>query len=155
MKMSLGSFTLAFLAAAAFGLSASNADAAQESNKPYSLIVAFSAGGPADAAARALQPGLSDAVGNTVIVENFPGAGGSIGVNRMLAREPDGRAVLMATVAEPILPPLVMSQAGYQPQDLHLLTAVIDSYLGIVTGHDAPFSSTAELIEWAKQNPEH
>src|SRR5690606_13830472 len=74
---------------------------------PASLIVPFPPGGPADSAARMLQPGLAENLGSLVVVENYGGAGGSIGVGRMLSQPADGQTVLLATVAEPILAPLV------------------------------------------------
>ncbi len=119
-------------------------------NRPASMYVAFPPGGPADALARMLQPAMGDALGVPVVVENHGGAGGAIGVARLLSERPDGHAFLMATVAEPILPPLVLENANYSPEDLRLVTALSDTYLALVGRPDLPFSDYEGLIEWSE-----
>jgi len=101
-------------------------------NRRISIYVPFPAGGPADVAARVLQPPFQKTIGETVIVENFGGGGGSIGVNKLLAAPADGHTLLLATVAEPILPPLTMKGIRYAPAQLHLVSALSYTNIALV-----------------------
>lgn len=85
------------------------------SSKPVVLRVAYPAGGPADVAARKIQLPLQAALGQTVIVENLPGAGGSIAAANVLNAPPDGQTLLVTTGNDMILSPLAMSQVKYKP----------------------------------------
>ena len=80
---------------------------AQTSGRPVSIIVPQPAGNPTDALARKIQTLLQKELGQTVLVENLPGAGGSIGVNKVFTNENDGQSLLIASQTEPILTPLI------------------------------------------------
>lgn len=114
--------------------------------KTVSIVVPFPAGGPADGTARVLQPAMRDALGQTVIVENFGGAGGSIGVGKVLAAPPDGHTLLLTTLAEPILPPRTLPSVNYRPEDLKLVTQLSYTHLALVARPDAPFANVKELL---------
>src|SRR4030095_2444954 len=92
--------------------------------RPVSLRVAYPPGGPADVAARRIQLPLQNALGKPVIVENFPGASGSIGAMNVLGATPDGHTVLVTTLNDAILAPLAMSQVKYKPDSLRLLAVI-------------------------------
>jgi tripartite-type tricarboxylate transporter receptor subunit TctC len=64
--------------------------------KPIKIIVPFPPGGPADTAVRIAQPGMEKALGQTIIVENVPGAAGGLGAQRVKQSEPDGYTILQA-----------------------------------------------------------
>ena len=64
-------------------------------DRPVSMIVPFAAGGPTDALARIIAQGLTDKLGQQVLVENLPGAGGTIGSGRAARAEPDGYTLLV------------------------------------------------------------
>lgn len=83
--------------------------------KPMVLRVAYPAGGPADVAARKIQLPLQMALGQTVIIENLPGAGGSIAAASVLKAPPDGQTLLVTTGNDMILSPLAMSQVKHKP----------------------------------------
>src|SRR5690606_3643663 len=87
-------FTSLFLSLAALG-SAAHAD--QYPEKPITVIVPFAAGGPTDASARALANALSDKLNTPFVVENLPGAGGSIATARAANAAPDGYTLLWGT----------------------------------------------------------
>ncbi|MCK9513480.1 MAG: tripartite tricarboxylate transporter substrate binding protein [Pigmentiphaga sp.] len=120
---------------------------------PLSLIVPFPPGGPADASARMLQPGLSETLQDVVVVENYGGAGGSIGTARMLAQPADGQTTLLATVAEPILAPLVLQGVKYDPSDLRLISPLSHSELALVARADFPIDTIEALVEAARGEP--
>lgn len=120
---------------------------------PASLIVPFPPGGPADSAARMLQPGLAENLGSLVVVENYGGAGGSIGVGRMLSQPADGQTVLLATVAEPILAPLVLQGVRYDPSDLRLISPLSHSELALIARPDLPATSAESLVQAALAKP--
>src|SRR5690606_7002773 len=87
-------FTSLLLPLAALG-SAAHAD--QYPEKPITVIVPFAAGGPTDASARALANALSDKLNTPFVVENLPGAGGSIATARAANAAPDGYTLLWGT----------------------------------------------------------
>ena len=67
-------------------------------SRPLTMVVPFAAGGPMDAVARILQPALSEALGEQVIVENVGGAGGMIGAARVAKSAPDGYQFVLGNV---------------------------------------------------------
>jgi tripartite-type tricarboxylate transporter receptor subunit TctC len=105
-----------------------------QSSRPISLKVGYPAGGPADSAARQLQLQLQTALGQTVIVENQPGAGSSIAIMQFLTLPADGMTLLVATGNDVVLNPLVLKSAKYKPDDLRLIHPLIVSEFVLVTG---------------------
>lgn len=114
--------------------------------KRVSLMVPFPAGGPADVAARVMQPLLQRGLGETVIVENMAGVGGALGVNKVLGAPADGYTLLLATVAEPILPPLTMSGVRYHPAQLQLVSPLSYTNIALVTRPNLGIKSLDEFM---------
>lgn len=104
----------------------------------YNFIVTFSPGGPADAVVRAIQPALQAAVGQTVIVENVPGAGGALGAQKLMATGPTGRTLMLATTDEAFLTPLALAAAKYKSDDLRLVSVVSRSDYALVARNNFP-----------------
>ena len=102
------SATYALLLAAA-----TSAAAQQFPNKLVRLINPYAAGGPADLLARELARGLSDALGQQVIVENKPGAGTAIGADFVAKAPPDGYTLLVGTAASHVVTPLLDKKISY------------------------------------------
>jgi tripartite-type tricarboxylate transporter receptor subunit TctC len=118
--------------------------------RPLTLKVGYSAGGPADAAARQLSGLLQTSLNQTVIVDNVPGAGGSIATMTYFGLPADGSTVLVLTGNEAVLNPLTLSSAKYKPEDLRLIHPLIVSEFVLVTGHpQAPVGIDA-LVAQAK-----
>jgi len=86
------------LAAALVGLLAAQAALAWP-DKPVHIVVPYAAGGPVDLSARVLAPRLQQALGQPVVVENKPGAGGNIGADSVAKGEPDGHTLVMGAIA--------------------------------------------------------
>lgn len=91
--------------------------AQQWPSRMVTIVVAWPPGNPVDVAARKVQPAISKALGQTLLVENLPGAGGVLGVNRAAAPPQDGHTLLVASPTELILSPVTMSGARYTPAD--------------------------------------
>lgn len=118
--------------------------------RPLSLKVAYSAGGPADSAARQLQVPLQAALGQTVIVENAPGAGGSLATMAYLNTPPDGTTLLVLTGNDAILNPLSLGSAKYKTEDLRLVHPLIVSEFVLVSGNLQAPSGIDALVAQAK-----
>ena len=78
------------------------------------LVVAFPPGGPADAVARAMEPAMTKALGQPVIIENVPGALGVLAMQRLMSRPADGYTLIMGSPNEAIFAPLVNPAARYK-----------------------------------------
>lgn len=106
-----------------------------QSSRAISMKIGYSAGGPADTAARQLQLPLQTALSQTVIVENQPGAGASIAIMQYLTLPADGMTLLVATGNDVVLNPLALKSAKYKPEDLRLVHPLIVSEFVLVTGN--------------------
>ncbi|WP_157979361.1 tripartite tricarboxylate transporter substrate-binding protein [Rhodoferax ferrireducens] len=89
--------------------------------KAVIVKVAYPAGGPADVAMRELQPALQRAPGQAVVIENVPGAGGSIAARTVLSAAPGGHTLLVSTGNDVILAPLALATARYRAEALRLV----------------------------------
>lgn len=136
--------------AAALGLTALGA---QAQDKTLRLIVPFSAGGGVDALARLLARKLQADLGETVLVENKPGAGGNLGLDFVAAAPPDGRTLAIITnslVINPILTP----STKYDPQKSFAPVSMLAySPVVLVAKNDLPVNSLPELLKYAKTRP--
>ena len=86
-----------------------------QSTKPLRLIVPFTPGGSTDILARAIAPKLALALGVNVIVDNKPGAGGSLGATEAAKAEPDGHTLLMGHIGTLAVNPAIYPKLGYDP----------------------------------------
>lgn len=134
------------LAASMLGTSAYSQNA-----KAFTIIIPQPAGNPSDVFARKLQPHLQQHLGQPVIIENITGAGGAIGLQKMLNSPANSLVAAMVSPTEPILTPLSIESVKYQPQDMKPV-----GFLGytsyVLVGHkDLPAQSHAELLALAKQ----
>lgn len=116
-----------------------------------SFIVPQPAGNPTDAQARKMQPALQKELGATLIVENLAGAGGSLGVRRLLSATPETTPLLIASQTEPILTPLAMTSARYKPEDLRMVGLVGYTPYVLVGRPGLPAASLQELLALAHQ----
>jgi tripartite-type tricarboxylate transporter receptor subunit TctC len=129
------------------------ASAQQFPTKPITLICPFSAGGSTDVVLRAIAPALGRELGQPVIIENRPGAGGTLGAGAMLNTKPDGYT-LTATALGVFRIPL-MQKAPYDPlKDLTYIISVTGYTFGLLVKADAPWKTLAEFVAYAKANPD-
>jgi tripartite-type tricarboxylate transporter receptor subunit TctC len=144
---------LAPLLLAASALLAPLAHAQGYPNKPIRLVVPFPAGGATDIFARAVSQKLAERIGQAVIVDNKPGAGGTIGSDLVAKAQPDGYTLLLATSSTHSIGP----SFGKVPYD-----AVADftpvAYVGnapsiMLVPNSAPAKSVKEWVDYARKNP--
>ena len=123
-------------------------------SRPIHLIVNFAPGGTGDIVARLIGNKLSGALGQSVVVENRPGAGGTLGARDVVNAEPDGYTLTVAQTPEIAINPFFMKDAGYDPRkDLQAiaLTGVVP--LALVVPANAPYSTMAEFVKFLR-NPD-
>ncbi len=138
--------------AALTGLSALPAWA-QASGKTVRVVVPYAAGGVQDILARAMNGELGQALGQTVIVENRAGAGGTIGTGFVAKSEADGSTMVMAAASHNIAGSLY-TKLAYDPQKDFTPLAHIGSAGYVLMIHpDVPAKNVAEFIRYAKANP--
>ncbi len=121
-------------------------------SKPITIIVASGAGGGTDIMARLVADKMRDDLGQSVIVDNKPGAGGNIGADLVVRAPKDGYTLLMTAGAIAIAPSIYAS-LSYDPlKDLTGVAWLAIAPLVVVTRPDGPLKSIADLIELAKRD---
>jgi tripartite-type tricarboxylate transporter receptor subunit TctC len=122
-------------------------------NKPIRLVVPYPPGGPTDIVARVVGQRLSEKLGQPLVVENRPGAGGNIGAEAVAKAAPDGYTLLVATTAHAINMTL-FSKPGYDTRkDFAPVSMLTRGPLVLVTAPATPAGNVAELIALAKARP--
>jgi tripartite-type tricarboxylate transporter receptor subunit TctC len=122
--------------------------------KPIRIIVPFAPGGNIDLNARIIQPGLSEFLGQTVVVENRAGAGGRIGTTVVAKSPPDGYTLLLGAPGTLISQPVFHDDIEYNPLRDFVYTSRISLVASAVSVHPAlPVRTTKELIALAKSKP--
>jgi len=139
--------------AVVLGLLASSAQAQTYPSRPIRLVVPFAAGGAVDVLARLLVNKLSDQVGQPVIVENRPGAGGTLAAEAVAKSPPDGYTILQNTNGAAIAPALYNSLPFDAVNDFAPVTQLVASNLILVASPKSGITSVGQLIAQAKANP--
>ena len=123
-------------------------------NRPVRLIVPFPAGGATDILARALSIKLGEKLGQPLIVENRPGAGGTIGADAAAKSTADGYTLLLATSSTHSIGPAINPKIPYDAvADFTPLGYVATSPNVVLVPNTSPVKSVRELIDYAKKNP--
>ncbi|MBP7661102.1 MAG: tripartite tricarboxylate transporter substrate binding protein, partial [Burkholderiaceae bacterium] len=123
-------------------------------NRPLRLVVPFAPGGGADIVARAIAGPLGKRLGQTIIVDNKPGGGATLGANFVAKAPADGYTLLYTTPGPQMTNPYLMARLPYDPvNDLTPVSqlAILPSVL--VVHKDVPARSLKELIDYARKNP--
>ncbi len=122
--------------------------------RPVKIVVPWSAGGSSDTVARLLSEQLSKTLGQSVIVENRPGATGKIGVETVIRAQPDGYTFLLGTLTDMAIAPAIMPSLSYDvARDLKPVSYVSTSPHVLVVAAGFPPNSLSELVAYAKANP--
>ena len=140
-------------ATAAVALAAGSARAQAYPSKPVRLIVPYSAGGGADTTARLIAPKLQEALGQTVVVENKPGAGGMIGDEIVAKAAPDGHTLLIGAFAHAVNPSLFPKMPFRTPEDFAPVSLLVTVPELMVITPSHPAKTVAELVALAKAQP--
>jgi tripartite-type tricarboxylate transporter receptor subunit TctC len=143
------------IAAVSFGLSMLGSAGAQSyPNRLIRLIVPFAAGGPADTLARLVGQHLSVALGQSVVIDNRPGAGGTIAAKAAVSAEPDGYTLMYGNTATLAIGPVVYKNAGYDPLKHFAPVALVSvSHSVLIADPGLPANSLTALVAYAKANP--
>ncbi len=122
-------------------------------DKPITIIVPFSAGGPTDRVARDLAEALRKPLGGaTVVVDNSAGAGGSIGANKVAKAQPDGHTLLLHHIGMATMPTLVRNIPFKVESDFEYLGMVNDVPMTLIGKPTLPANNYKELSTWIGQN---
>jgi tripartite-type tricarboxylate transporter receptor subunit TctC len=122
--------------------------------KPIRLIVPFAPGGNVDITARTIAPGLGEAIGQTVIVENRAGAGGVLGADFVAKAAPDGYTLLMGSNSSISVAPALYPRNPYHPvRDFAPIALVAATPFVLVAHPSVPAKNLSELIALAKAKP--
>jgi tripartite-type tricarboxylate transporter receptor subunit TctC len=124
-------------------------------SRPVRLVVPFAAGGPNDIIARLVGGRLSEALGQPIVVENRPGAGGNIGTDFVAKAAPDGYTLLSAGPGSLIINPLLGSVPYDTARDFAPVSLMASAPNVLVVHPSLPAKSVKELIELARARPRH
>ena len=128
-------------------LAAEGANAQTYPSKPVRILVGFAPGGPADVMARLLAPHMSAALGQPVVVDNRPGAGGTIAARAAAESEPDGHTLLLGNTSTLVISPLIYKNIGYDPLKAFAPVARLGTTSNILMVYPKfPANSVRELI---------
>lgn len=141
----------------ACGLSVMTAQAFAQSTdyptRPIRVVIGFAPGGAADTVARAMSESFSKALGQTVVVENKPGAGSSIAADYVVKAPADGYTVLIASPSSISINPALNPKLSYSAKDLKAVTKITTSPLVLAVSTKTDIKSVADLIKEAKAKP--
>lgn len=123
-------------------------------SKPIRIVLQFPPGGSTDVVARVLAQALTTKLGQTVIIENKPGADGAIAADYVLRSEPDGHTFFLASNTPMMQVPLLKKNPPYNPVTSFTPISLVGRYIYVlVVNPTVPVKTAAELITYAKNNP--
>jgi len=133
-----------------------NAPGAQDyPSRPIRMVIAFPAGGPTDFVGRLIGEKLKALLGQSIIIDNRPGANGAMGADYVAKSEPDGYTLFLTTVGAVAITPSMRSTLAYDPlRDFAPITRVVQNTTILVVKQDMPVNSAIELAALAKAKPQ-
>ena len=141
------------LAAAAAVASPAVARAQFTSGRPITMVVPFPAGGGADVLARLITKYMSEGLGQTIIIQNQPGAGGALAFAQVARSEPDGHTLIWQSVSMPVMAATVANLPFDPERDFAPITQVGQNPFVLVVNPKVPAKSVKELVDLAKAKP--
>jgi tripartite-type tricarboxylate transporter receptor subunit TctC len=122
--------------------------------RTITMVVGFAPGGGTDTVARIVAKKVGDAVGQTVIVENKAGAGGTVAVHQVAKSAPDGYTIVLANVGSLAVAPYLIAKLPYDPlRDLAPITMAVEFPNVLVVQPSMPAKTLAEFVQLAKASP--
>jgi tripartite-type tricarboxylate transporter receptor subunit TctC len=152
----MGSRRVLLVAAAAVcvGLVPIGAVAQSYPTRPIKLIVPFPAGGPPDTIARLVADRMSSRLGQTVVIDNRPGGGATVGTRAAANAEPDGYTLLFASTTSLSIGPALFKNLDYDPvKSFAPVAAVSIGSMVVAVSATVPVKTLPELVTYAKANP--
>ena len=141
-----------WLLGAAASLTLVCAQAQHYPSKTISLIVPYPAGGPSDFFARKLQPDAAARLGQTMIIENIGGAGGAIGMSKLVNAPADGYTLSAGSPMELVLAPLAIQGVKYKSEDFKLVAQFTTTSTILVVRNSLNVKTVDELLALARKN---
>jgi tripartite-type tricarboxylate transporter receptor subunit TctC len=153
--MGTKAFVLASILAVGIGLNGSHPSEAQSfPDRMIKIVVPYPPGGPSDVAARLVAPPMSSKLGQSVIIENQPGAGGRTGAKAVAHASPDGYTLLLGGTNPNAIAQLLYRQLDFQPvKDFAAVALIGSDSNALVVNPAVPAKSIEELVQYAKANP--
>ena len=149
ISLAIGSALLFLL-----GAEASAEDAGNYPNRPIMVIVPFAPGGASDFVIRMIQPGVSQILGQQIVVDNRAGAAGIIGTDAAARAAPDGYTAFLGNIGTISINPGVNTNMRVKPdKDLIPVTICAETPSILITRPDFPANNVSELIAYVKANP--
>ena len=137
---------------AALGLALAGAACAEYPEKPITIVVPFAAGGPTDKVARDLGDVLRQKLGQSVIVENVGGAGGTLGATKVAKATPDGYTLLLHHIGMATSPALYRNMPYKTLDDFEFLGMINEVPMTVIGRPNLPANNFAELQKWVDAN---
>src|ERR1051325_1848024 len=146
----------AALSAALVFLGLTGAAQAQDfPSRTVKIVVAFPAGGPTDFVARVLAAQLKGILGQSVIIENKPGANAAIGADSVAKSDPDGYTLFFTTAGAVVINPHMRANLPYDPvRDFAPITLVVNTMEVLVVKSDTPMKAANARVALAKSRPD-
>lgn len=132
---------------------AAQSGAASWPTKPIRLVVGFPAGGPTDVVARTIAQRLGDLLGQTIVVDNRPGAAGNLGAELVVKSAPDGYTMLLGTVATTIAPAIYKDLRYHVQRDLAPVSLVAATPFVVAVNPALPAGNIKDFIALLKAQP--
>jgi putative tricarboxylic transport membrane protein len=127
--------------------------AAQYPNKPITVIVPFAAGGPTDVVTRLVGEHMSRTLGQTIVVENIGGAGGTLGMTRAAQAEPDGYTIAVGNMGTQSAAPALYPNLKYDPATSFAQIGIVNfTPQAIVAKKSTPAGNLKEFVDYLKTN---
>ncbi len=122
--------------------------------KPISLVVPYPAGGPSDFFARKVQPDAAQRLGQPMIIENIGGAGGAIGMSKLINTPADGYTLSAGSPMELVLAPMAIQGVKYKPEDFKLVAQFTTTSTILAVRNSLNIKTVDELLAYARKNPD-
>jgi tripartite-type tricarboxylate transporter receptor subunit TctC len=123
-------------------------------SKPIVLVVPYAAGGNVDVSARILQAGIGDALGRPLVVENRPGAGGTLAGDYVARATPDGHTLFVGSNGPIMLGPMTMAKPPYQWDKVFVpVSSLAFATNMLLVRPGLPVTTLSELVDHARKNP--
>jgi tripartite-type tricarboxylate transporter receptor subunit TctC len=138
----------------ALGATAGSAWAQAFPSKPIKIVVGFAPGGPADVMARLIGQRMGGILGQSVIIDNRPGAGGTIGARAVAESEADGHTLLLGNTSTLVISPLIYKNVNYDPVKGFAPVALLGTTSNLlIVNPTLPATSVQELVALARARP--
>jgi tripartite-type tricarboxylate transporter receptor subunit TctC len=123
-------------------------------SRPITLVAPFPAGGPLDVIARIIVEPMRETLGQPVVIENLPGAGGNLGIGKLAKAEPDGYTVGIGQWSTHVVNPVTYDVPYDIVKDFEPIALIASTPQLIIARKDFPASDVKELVAWLKANPD-